>query len=130
MVADADALLTIFGNLLSNAIRYTPPGGKVAAACGADGAMLWFSVTDSGVGMAAETQARIFEKFFRAPDVKRSEPRGLGLGLSIVQRLVASHGGRLEVASELGKGSTFRVWLPRELQSSEEESGGTHDGSF
>jgi signal transduction histidine kinase len=113
-VGDASALLTVFGNLLSNAIRYTPEGGRVEARCGVDGDWAWFSVTDSGIGMSPETQARIFEKFYRSPDVKRAEPRGLGLGLSIAQRLVAAHHGRLDVESEPGRGSTFRVWLPRE----------------
>jgi two-component system OmpR family sensor kinase len=74
--------------------------------------------------MTSETRARIFEKFYRAPDVKRAEPRGLGLGLSIVQRLVASHGGHLDVESEPGQGSTFRVRLPREPALSE-ATGGT-----
>jgi signal transduction histidine kinase len=113
-VGDASALLAVFGNLLSNAVRYTPEGGRVEARCGVDGDWTWFSVTDSGIGMTPETRARIFEKFYRAPDVKRAEPRGLGLGLSIAQRLVAAHHGRLDVDSEPGRGSTFRVWLPRE----------------
>lgn len=113
-IGDASALLTVFGNLLSNAIRYTPEGGRVEARCGVDRDWTWFSVTDSGIGMSPETQARIFEKFYRSPDVKRAEPSGLGLGLSIAQRLVAAHHGRLEVESQPGQGSTFRVWLPRE----------------
>jgi len=114
-IGDESALLTVFGNLLSNAIRYTPEGGRVEARCGVDGEWSWFSVADSGIGMTPETQMRIFEKFYRAPDVKRAEPRGLGLGLSIAQRLVAAHNGRLDVESQPGRGSTFRVWLPREL---------------
>jgi len=126
-VGDASALLAVFGNLLSNAIRYTPEGGRVEARCGVDGDWAWFSVTDTGIGMTQETRARIFEKFYRAPDVKRSEPRGLGLGLSIAQRLVASHHGRLEVESQPGQGSTFRVWLPREPVAAGRESGVSGD---
>jgi signal transduction histidine kinase len=123
-VGDASALLTVFGNLLSNAIRYTPEGGRVEARCGVDGDWGWFSVTDTGIGMSTETRERIFEKFYRAPDVKRAEPRGLGLGLSIAQRLVAAHNGRLEVESQPGQGSTFRVWLPRQPVAA-----GHHDGA-
>ena len=104
VVGDADALLTVFGNLLSNAIRYTPEGGRVEASAGDDGAWVWFSVTDSGIGMTPETRARIFEKFYRAPEVKVAEPRGLGLGLAITQRLVAAHGGQLDVESQPGAG--------------------------
>lgn len=112
-IGDANALLTVFGNLLSNAVRYTPSGGRIEARCGVDGAWAWFEVQDFGIGMTPETKARIFEKFYRAPDVKRSEPRGLGLGLSIAQRLVAAHDGKFDVESESGQGSTFRVRLPR-----------------
>jgi len=123
-VGDNDALLTVFGNLLSNAIRYTPPGGRVEARSGDDGAWAWFSVTDSGIGMTPETRARIFEKFYRAPDVKVAEPRGLGLGLVITQRLVAAHGGQLDVESQPGAGSTFRVRLPRAASTVHREAGG------
>jgi signal transduction histidine kinase len=117
-MGDADALLAVFGNLLSNAVRYTPEGGCIEVHCGADGPWAWFSVVDSGIGMDPETRARIFEKFYRAPDAKRAEPRGLGLGLSIANRLVAAHGGRLDVESQPGQGSTFRVRLPREISTS------------
>jgi signal transduction histidine kinase len=128
-VGDASALLTVFGNLLSNAIRYTPEGGRVEVRCGVDGDWAWFSVTDSGIGMTPETQARIFEKFYRSPDVKRAEPSGLGLGLSIAQRLVAAHHGRLDVESQPGQGSTFRVWLPREPVTASRQSGASGEGT-
>jgi signal transduction histidine kinase len=123
-VGDSDALLTVFGNLLSNAIRYTPSGGQIEVRSGIDDSWAWFSVTDSGIGMTPETKARIFEKFYRAPDVKRDEPRGLGLGLAITQRLVAAHGGHLDVESTLGRGSTFRVRLPREAPTVRDQTGG------
>lgn len=112
-VGDPDALLTVFGNLLANAIRYTPEGGRVEARCGVADGWAWFSVTDSGIGMTPDTKARIFERFYRNPDARKAEPRGLGLGLSIAQRLVAAHRGHLDVESQPGQGSTFRVWLPR-----------------
>jgi signal transduction histidine kinase len=110
--ADSDALLAVFSNLLSNAVRYTPIGGQVAARCGLDDEYAWFSVADTGIGISAEVRDRIFERFYRAPDAKQSEPRGLGLGLSIASRLVQAHGGLLDVESQPGEGSVFRVRLP------------------
>ncbi|MGE3270574.1 MAG: sensor histidine kinase [Chloroflexota bacterium] len=128
-VADADALLTIFGNLLSNALRYTPPGGTVTASCGGDEELIWVAVADTGIGMTEDVRARIFEKFFRAPDAKSSEPQGLGLGLSIVQRLTASLNGNLTVESQPGKGSTFKLLLPRHEVSDSRDQGGIHGQS-
>ncbi len=121
---DSDALLTVFGNLLSNAIRYTPTGGRIEVNAGDEGAWVWFSVRDSGIGMTTETMARVFDKFYRAPEVKVAEPMGLGLGLAITQRLVAAHGGQLDVESQPGAGSTFRVRLPRQASTTQAESGG------
>ena len=112
MVADADALLSVFGNLLANAIRYTPAGGCITVHCGADDGEAWTTISDTGIGMAPEIQERIFEKFYRAREARDVEAQGLGLGLSLVQELVQAHGGRVEVQSAPGEGSTFRVVLP------------------
>jgi len=122
VVGDADALLAVFGNLLSNAIRYTPKGGRVEARCGMDDTSGWCAITDTGVGMTPETVARIFEKFYRAPEASQAEPGGLGLGLSIAQRLVVAHGGHLSVESTHGQGSTFLVRLPRAIPRPPEQS--------
>jgi two-component system OmpR family sensor kinase len=108
----ADALLSIFGNLLSNAIRYTPAAGRVTVRCGADVAGAWAEVADTGIGMSQEAQERMFERFYRAPEARAIEPQGLGLGLSLVRQLVQAHDGRIEVDSAPGRGSTFRVRLP------------------
>jgi signal transduction histidine kinase len=81
---------------------------------------VWVSIQDTGLGMASDVQERIFEKFYRAPDARRAEPKGLGLGLSLVQQMIEVHGGRLEVQSQEGQGSTFRVLLPL-IKSLEEE---------
>jgi len=121
-VGDSDALLTIIGNLLSNGIRYTPTDGRVEARCGSDDEGIWISVADTGIGMPADVRERIFERFYRAPDAKQAEPRGLGLGLSIALRLVQAHGGQLDVESEPGEGSTFRVRFPHLEPRSEEEA--------
>jgi signal transduction histidine kinase len=123
VIADADALLTVFGNLLSNAIRYTVGGGRVEVSCGTDDSWVWFTFADTGVGMTPETRARIFDKFYRAPDATHVEPNGLGLGLSIAQRLVVAHGGQLDVNSTYGEGTTFVVRLPREQVPLQERSG-------
>lgn len=109
---DEHALITVLGNLLSNAIRYTEEGGEVSVRHGVDEDWVWVEVCDTGIGMSPETQARIFEQFFRAPEAQAIEPQGMGLGLALSQRLVAAHSGRLEVESALGKGSTVRMMLP------------------
>lgn len=120
--ANADALLSVLGNLLSNAIRYTPSGGEVRVRQGRDADTAWVDVIDTGMGMAPEVQARIFEKFYRGPEARSVAARGLGLGLALVRQLVAAHGGRVDVASVPGEGSTFRVSLPL----ADEPGGGTH----
>jgi two-component system OmpR family sensor kinase len=113
VVGDADALLSVFGNLLANAIRYTPAGGCIMVRCGADDGEAWTTITDTGIGMTPEVQERIFEKFYRAREAREVEAQGLGLGLSLVQEFVQAHGGRVEIQSAPGEGSTFRVVLPR-----------------
>jgi len=110
--ANADAMLSILGNLLSNAIRYTPAGGQVVIRQGVDGDEAWVEVEDTGIGMTPETQARVFEKFYRAPEARNVDAKGLGLGLSLVQQLVQAHQGRVEIRSAPGKGTTMRVYLP------------------
>src|SRR5581483_11226042 len=112
LLGDADALLSILGNLLSNAIRYTPRGGHVSMRCGTEGEMAWVAVEDTGIGMTPEVQARIFEKFYRGPEARTVEALGLGLGLALVRQLVEAHGGTIAVQSTPGQGSTFRVAFP------------------
>ena len=113
IVGDADALLSVFGNLLANAIRYTPAGGTIAVGCGSDDHAVWVTVSDTGIGMTPEVRERVFEKFYRAREARDVEAQGLGLGLALVQELVVAHGGRVEVESAPGRGSTFRVVLPQ-----------------
>ena len=121
---DADGLLTVVGNLLSNAIRYTPNGGRVSVRHGHAAGWAWVEVADTGIGIPEEVQARIFDKFYRAPEARQVESKGLGLGLSLVQQVVSAHGGRVEVESALGRGSTFRVRLPLEVNSAKETTDG------
>jgi signal transduction histidine kinase len=114
---NADALLSVFGNLLSNAIRYTPSRGKVDVRISIDEATARTEVADTGVGMTSDVKARIFEKFYRAPNAREIETHGLGLGLSLVEQMVAAHQGQIEVESELGRGSLFRIILSRATSS-------------
>jgi signal transduction histidine kinase len=112
VLGDADGLLGVFGNLISNAVRYTPAGGRVMVRHRVDGERVEVEVRDTGVGMTAEVQARIFEKFYRAPEAQLAVPQGLGLGLSLVKQTVEAHGGEVAVESAPGQGSTFRLHLP------------------
>jgi signal transduction histidine kinase len=114
VTANPDALLSIFGNLISNGVRYTPAGGSVTARYGADDECVWFEVQDTGIGISQEAQARIFEKFYRAPEARSIETRGLGLGLALVKQMVNAHCGAVAVSSAPGAGSTFRVTIPRQ----------------
>jgi len=117
---NADALLSVVGNLLSNAVRYTPAGGRVIVRSGGDKEHVWVEVEDTGIGISEEAQARIFEKFYRAPEARSTEARGLGLGLALVQQMVSAHNGEITVSSAPGRGSLFRVVLPRHQATQEE----------
>jgi signal transduction histidine kinase len=112
VLGDTDAVLSIVGNLLSNAVRYTPAGGRVDIAWGIDDKSTWVEIRDTGIGMTPEVQERIFEKFFRAREARDVEAQGLGLGLTLVHDLVLAHDGQVEVQSTPNQGSTFRVTLP------------------
>jgi len=107
-----DELRSAFGNLVSNAIRYTPEGGSIRIAWipHSDGAV--FQVTDSGIGIAPEHIPRLTERFYRVEKSRSRETGGTGLGLAIVKHVLLRHGGRLDIESEVGHGSTFSAWLP------------------
>jgi two-component system, OmpR family, sensor histidine kinase BaeS len=109
--ADPLRLDQVVGNLVSNAIKYTPGGGTVSVEAGKDGLNVWVRVSDTGPGIPPDVQEKMFEPFVRGGQGKRF-PQGMGLGLSIARELVEAHGGRLELESEAGLGSKFTVWLP------------------
>ncbi|GAA1946552.1 hypothetical protein GCM10009798_01930 [Nocardioides panacihumi] len=110
--ADPQGLERIVVNLVGNALKYSPAGGTVVVSLRDRGDHAELIVTDEGIGISAADQERIFTEFFRSADpVARRQP-GTGLGLAIVDRIVAHHGGRIDVESEVGRGSTFRVFLP------------------
>lgn len=112
VMADVGALQSILTNLLSNAIRYTPAGGKISITATHEGAEIVVEVTDNGTGISEDDQPRIYERFFRSEEAKRATAFGVGLGLAITRDLVSSLGGTIEVKSQVGVGSTFRVALP------------------
>jgi two-component system, NtrC family, sensor histidine kinase KinB len=117
--ADTARMNHVFANLLSNALRYTPPGGKVIVLGKVDEERVQFSVSDSGKGVPSQYLARIFEQFFRVPD--QGAETGAGLGLAIVKEIVEAHGGTVKVESRLGEGSTFTFTLKRADLASKEE---------
>jgi two-component system, OmpR family, phosphate regulon sensor histidine kinase PhoR len=108
-----EELRSAFANLVSNAIRYTPAGGRVALRwrCGENGGV--FEVEDSGIGIAPEHLPRLTERFYRVDKSRSRETGGTGLGLAIAKHVVIRHDGRLDIRSEPGKGSVFTVQLPR-----------------
>jgi two-component system phosphate regulon sensor histidine kinase PhoR len=112
VLADRDTLLQAAINLLSNAIKYTPCGGTVTFRSRLSGDEVVFEVADTGVGLSPEDCEKVFERFYRVKKDQQMAP-GTGLGLPLVKHIVEDiHAGRIEVASELGKGSTFGVVLP------------------
>ncbi|MBS1162379.1 MAG: phosphate regulon sensor protein PhoR [Burkholderiaceae bacterium] len=107
-----DELRSAFGNLVSNAIRYTPAGGRIVLSWRAQDDGAAFEVHDSGIGIAPEHLPRLTERFYRVDRSRSRETGGTGLGLAIVKHVLMRHQGRLLVESEEGRGSTFRAWLP------------------
>jgi signal transduction histidine kinase len=112
---DRDRLIQVVINLLSNAVKFTRDGSvtcRVRAAAGDEAPELVFSVIDTGMGIAPEDHARVFEQFTQAGDTLTDKPRGTGLGLPISRQIVEHHGGRMWLESEVGRGSTFSFSLP------------------
>jgi len=101
-------------NLLENAVRYTPAGGKVSAALEQNGSGVRLTVADTGVGIAPEDAARVFERFYRAGEARSRKDGGFGLGLAIVKWIAEAHSGTVDCASEVGRGSKFTVTFPSE----------------
>jgi len=113
--ADQVRMRQVVDNLVSNAIKYTPPGGTVRVALEPQGNLVDLVVTDSGIGISAEDRPRLFTKFFRAAEAEAMAIPGIGLGLAITNAVVEAHHGSILVDSEPGRGSTFRVRLPRRI---------------
>jgi PAS domain S-box-containing protein len=113
LYVDPGRIKQVLYNLIANAIKFTPRGGKVRVSAKADGDHVSVLVSDTGVGISAENIPRLFREFEQLPQLDGVRPEGTGLGLALTKRLVELHGGAVQVESELGQGSTFSVRLPR-----------------
>jgi two-component system, sensor histidine kinase and response regulator len=111
---DATRIAQLLGNLISNAVKFTPSGGKVEVKVGTDGGKAVLEVSDTGVGIPAADRDRIFDRFFRSAIATQQVIPGTGLGLTIAKNITAAHHGAITVDSDEGRGSTFRIWLPLE----------------
>ena len=112
IVADERKVRQVVLNLLSNAVKFTPDGGHVTLSARREGEMVVIAVTDTGVGIAPEDQATVFEEFRQVGADNRRKQEGTGLGLALARRFVQLHGGTLWVTSAVGQGSTFSFNLP------------------
>lgn len=111
--ATPDHIKQVWMNLISNAVKYTKPGGTVTVSVSQNPNYVVGEVQDTGIGISPEHQTKIFDEFFRTDEAKAMERQGTGLGLSIVKRIVEVYGGRIWVESEVGKGSKFTFTLPK-----------------
>jgi signal transduction histidine kinase len=112
LIGDHDALRRAVGNLMSNAVRLAPDGSVITVGTGRADGWQWLAVKDDGPGLRAEDQARVFDRFWRGPEGRRSRDRRTGLGLAIVRHIAEAHGGQVRLHSEPDVGSTFVIWLP------------------
>lgn len=108
-----DRLKELLLNLMENGIKYNEPGGTVTASLEKENEMVRITVTDTGIGIPEESCSRVFERFYRVDKGRARKNGGTGLGLAIVKHIVVLYGGRMALQSELGKGSTFTVCLPK-----------------
>lgn len=113
VLGDARALERVVLNLVDNAIKFTPDGGAVTLAVAPSPAGCVLSVADSGIGMSEQDRLRVWERFYRSSEAYRRAVPGTGLGLSVVEAIVTAHGGGVDIASALGRGTTVTVVLPR-----------------
>ncbi|MGQ9681248.1 MAG: sensor histidine kinase, partial [Anaerolineae bacterium] len=102
----------VWNNLISNAIKYTPPGGEVRVSLSTDGGNVVGRVEDTGIGMSPEEQKQLFREFYRSERAKALQTRGTGLGLAIVKRVLDTYGATIEVRSVVGQGSAFTFRWP------------------
>jgi two-component system sensor histidine kinase VicK len=109
---DREKIGIVLNNLINNAIKFTPPGGRIQIAVRPQTGMVAVSVTDTGIGIPEEDVYRIFERFYQVESHLTRNEGGMGLGLSIAQGMVELHGGRMWVESVEGRGSRFTFTLP------------------
>lgn len=121
VIGDADRLKQLLINLVDNAIKYTPTGGTVSLGLTKEDGWARISVKDTGIGIPAEDLPYIFDRFYRVDKARSRSQGGSGLGLSIAKWIAQAHGGSIEVASQVGKGTTFTVSLPVHTEETEQE---------
>ena len=114
IMGDRDHLEQVVGNLVDNAIKYSPEGGPVRIRVRREGEQVHLAVEDEGIGIPADQVARVFDIFYRTSEAERRRTPGLGLGLFITRGIVERHGGRIWADSEVGRGTTVHVMLPLE----------------
>ncbi len=112
VAGDADKLERAYENLLSNAVKFSNPGEQIVVRLAAEAGEAVFSVSDTGMGIEAEDQEQLFERFFRGSEAQSQAIQGAGLGLSIAATIVNGHDGRIDIESSPGRGSTFTIRLP------------------
>lgn len=112
IMGDPDYLVRLFLNLVDNAVKYTPSGGRVLLRAGREAKTAWVAVSDTGPGIAPEHVPHLFERFYRVDEARSRNSGGAGLGLAIAYEIARWHGGTIEVQSEPGRGTTFTVHLP------------------
>jgi signal transduction histidine kinase len=120
IAGDPYRLGQVVDNLLTNAIKFSPDGGSVDVRVDRRDGCAMIEVSDSGMGIPPEDRERLFERLFRAKGAAALQIPGTGLGLTIVKAMVDAHGGRIEVESDEGIGTTFRISLPMRLQDRQE----------
>jgi PAS domain S-box-containing protein len=123
LIGDGGRLAQLLDNLISNAVKFTPAGGRVEVTAGSVRESVWVEVRDTGIGIDAEDQERLFNKFFRTRAATRASIQGTGLGLAISKAIVQAHDGSIHVESTEGEGTTFRVELPVGLRALSPASG-------
>ena len=112
--ADRERVLQVMMNVVSNAIKYTPDGGRIAISAGQSGGRVWMEVADNGIGIPAEDRDRVFERFYRVDKARSRQSGGTGLGLSIAKEIMDRHKGCLRLVDRPGPGTTIRMELPVE----------------
>jgi two-component system sensor histidine kinase VicK len=122
-----DEIDRIFNNLVSNAVKYTPPEGKVTVRLTRENGEAQVTVEDTGIGIPEDAMQHLFEEFYRAPNAKEMEREGTGLGLTIAKDLITRLGGHISVKSTKNVGSQFTVTLPIHLDESKQDAGEAQD---
>ena len=116
---DRERIEQVIMNIVSNAIKYTPEGGKIDMRAGVDGEMVWLKVSDNGIGIPEKDLPRLFERFYRVDKARSRQSGGTGLGLAIAKEILGQHQGDITIDSVYGEGTTVTITLPAAAQSAE-----------